>query len=70
MEPANHKNIHAAELVSRGGQKRMEQLSAQERIAIAKHAARTRWHQRQFNEEEERAREITYLFQQAIKNGK
>jgi hypothetical protein len=70
MQPEPQKNIHAAELGSRGGQKRMEQLSAAERSALAKHAARTRWHPREAQAARERAQEITYLIKQALKDGK
>jgi hypothetical protein len=45
----------------------MEQLSAQERSALAKHAARTRWHPREAQAARERAQEITYLIKQALK---
>jgi hypothetical protein len=68
LEP--QKNFHAAELGSRGGQKRMEQLSAQERSALAKYAARSLWHPREAQEAREKAQEITYLIKQALKDGK
>jgi hypothetical protein len=61
MQPEHQKNIHAAELGSRGGLKRMEQLSAPERSALAKHAARTRWHPREAQAAREQAKEIMYL---------
>jgi hypothetical protein len=70
MQAEPQKNIHAAELGSRGGQKRMEQLSAQERSALAKHAARARWHPREAQAEREKAQELAYLIQQALKSGK
>jgi hypothetical protein len=70
MQSEPHKNIHAAELGRQGGQKRMEQLNAQERSALAKYAARSRWHPREAQAIRERAQEITYLVQQALKNGK
>ena len=70
MQPEQHKDPHAAELGRRGGQKRMAQLSAQERSAFSRHALRARWHRRQFNEEQERAREITYTVIQTLKNGR
>jgi hypothetical protein len=70
MQPEPQKNIHAAELGSRGGQKRMEQLNAQERSALAKYAARTRWHPREAQAARERAQEITYLIKQALKDGR
>ena len=61
MQAEPQKNIHAAELGSLGGQKRMEQLNAQERSALAKYAARARWHPREAQAARERAQEITYL---------
>jgi hypothetical protein len=69
MQPENHKNIHAATLGSLGGLKRKEQLNAQERSAIARHAARARWHPREAQAIRERAREITQLVKQALKDG-
>ena len=69
MEPEHHKNIHAAELGSLGGLKRREQLNAQERSAIARHAARARWHPREAQAIRERAQEITQLVKQALKDG-
>ena len=70
MQPEPQKNIHAAELGRQGGQKRMEQLNAQERSALAKYAARTRWHPREAQAARERAQEITYLITQALKDGR
>jgi len=70
MQPAQNKDPHASALGLRGGQKRMAQLSAQERSALSKHALRARWHRSQFNEEQERAQEITYAVIQTLKNGK
>ncbi len=70
MQPEPQKNIHAAELGSRGGQKRMEQLNAQERSALARYAARSRWHPREAQAAREYAQEVTYLVTQALKNGK
>jgi hypothetical protein len=70
MQPEHHKNIHAAELGSLGGVKRREQLNAQERSAIARHAARSRWHPREAQAAREQAQEIANLVQQALKNGR
>jgi hypothetical protein len=70
MPPEHHKNVHAAELGSLGGLKRKEQLNAAERSAIARHAARSRWHPREAQAAREQAQEITYLVQQALKNGR
>jgi len=46
-----------------------KQLNAQERSALARHAARSRWHQREAQAAREKAQEITYLVTQALKNG-
>jgi hypothetical protein len=70
MEPSQYKDPHAAELGQRGGLKRMRQLSAQERSALAKHAARTRWHPREAQAARDKAQEITYLIKQALKDGR
>jgi hypothetical protein len=70
MQPEPQKNIYAAELGSRGGQKRMEQLNADERSALARYAARSRWHPREAQAAREKAQEFTYLFRQALKDGK
>jgi hypothetical protein len=67
MQPDHHKNIHAAELGSLGGLKRKAQLNAQERSAIARHAAWARWHQREAQAAKEYAQEVTYLVTQALK---
>ncbi len=68
MQPEHHKNIHAAELGSLGGLKRKERLNAQERSAIARHAARARWHPREAQAAKEYAQEVTYLVTQALKD--
>ena len=70
MQPEHHKNIHAAALGQRGGQIRAERLSAQERSAISRHAARSRWHPREAQVAREQAQEQAYLIQQILKNGK
>lgn len=70
MEPEPQKNIHAAMLGSLGGMRRREHLSAQERSAIARHAARSRWHPREAQAAREKAQEIALLVQQALKDGK
>jgi len=48
----------------------MEQFNAAERSALARHAARSRWHPREALAARERAQEITYLIKQALKDGK
>jgi hypothetical protein len=70
MQPEPHKNIHAAMLGSLGGVRRRERLSAQERIAIARHAAKSRWHPQEARAAKEKAQELAYLIQQALKDGK
>jgi hypothetical protein len=70
MQPEPHKNVHAAQLGSLGGLKRREQLNAQERSALARHAARSRWHPQETQAAREKAQEITFLIQQALKDGR
>jgi len=48
----------------------MKQLNAQERSALARHAAKARWHPREAQAARERAQEITYLVTQALKDGR
>jgi hypothetical protein len=69
MQPEPH-NMHAAMLGQRGGQVRAERLSAEQRSAISRHAARARWHPREAQAEREKAQELAYLIQQALKNGR
>lgn len=70
MPPEHHKDPNAAALGQRGGQVRAERLSTQERSAISRHAARSRWHPREAQAAREQAQEITYLVTQALKNGR
>ncbi len=70
MRPSHSKDPHAAALGQRGGQKRIEQLNAAERSALARHAARSRWHPQEAQAEREKAQELTYLIKRALKNGK
>ena len=67
MEPEHYNNALTAETGRRGGLKRAERQSAEERSALARHAARSRWHPREAQAEKEKAREITYLVTQALK---
>ena len=73
MQPEHHpehlKDLRAAALGQRGGQKRMAQLNDQERSALAKHAARARWHPLEAKARRERAEEIVYLIKEALKDG-
>ena len=68
MQPEHHTNIHAAELGSLGGLKRRERLTAQERSAISRHAARARWHPREAQAAREQSQEIAYLVTRALKD--
>jgi hypothetical protein len=70
MEPEHYNNSLTAETGRRGGLKRAERQSAEERSALARYAARTRWHPREAQAARERAQEITYLVTQALKDGK
>lgn len=38
--------------------------------ALARHAAKSRWHPREAQAAREKAQEITYLIKQALKDGK
>lgn len=66
MQPEHQKDPRAAALGQRGGQKRMAQLSRQERSALAKHAARARWHPLEAKVQRERAEELARVVKQAI----
>jgi hypothetical protein len=68
MQPEPHKDPNAAALGQRGGQIRAERLTAQECSAISRHAARARWHSREAQAEREKAQELAYLIQQALKD--
>jgi hypothetical protein len=70
MEPEHYNNALTAETGRRGGLKRAERQSAEERSALARYAARSRWHPRETQAAREKAQEITYLIQQALKDGK
>jgi hypothetical protein len=70
MQPEHHNNALTAETGRRGGLKRAERQSAEERSALARHAARSRWHPRETQAARERAQEITYLIKQALNDGK
>ena len=70
MQPEHRTNLHAAALGSLGGLKRRERLSAEERSAISRLAARARWHPREVQAAREKAQEQAYLIQQILKNDK
>jgi hypothetical protein len=57
-------------LGQRGGQVRAERLTAEQRRAISRHAARSRWHPKEAQAAKEKAQELAYLVQQALKDGK
>jgi len=65
-QPEHLKDLHAAALGQRGGQIRMAQLNSQERSALAKYAARARWHPREAQAAKERAEELARVVKQAI----
>jgi hypothetical protein len=44
----------------------MAQLNSQERSALARHAARARWHLREAQAARERAKELAHVVKQAI----
>jgi hypothetical protein len=67
MQEELHQNIHAVMLGQRGGQVRAARLSAEQRSAISRHAARARWHPLQVQAEKEKAQEIAYLAAQILK---
>ena len=69
METEHHDNALTAETGRRGGLKRAERQSAEERSALARHAARSRWHPLETQATREKAQEITYLIKQALKDG-
>ena len=70
MQPEHQKNMQAVMLGQRGGYKRAEHLTAEQRSAISRHAARARWHPREAQAERDKAKELAYLIQQVLKNGK
>ncbi len=61
-----HIKDRSAELGKLGGQIRMAQLDSQERSALARHAAQSRWHPLETRLQRERAEEIARLVKQAI----
>jgi hypothetical protein len=65
-QPEHLKDLHAAALGQLGGQKRMAQLNSQGRSALARHAARARWHPREAQAEKERLEELARVVKQAI----
>lgn len=69
MQSEPQQNIQAALLGQRGGFKRAERLSAEQRSAISRHAARVRWHPQEAQAAKEKAQELAYLIQQALKDG-
>ena len=70
MQSEPQQNMQAALLGQRGGYKRAERLTAEQRSTISRHAARARWHPQETQVAREKAQEITYLIKQALKDGK
>lgn len=67
MAPEPHNNALTAETGRRGGLKRAERQSAEERSALARYAAQARWHPQEVQAEKEKAQEIAYLAAQILK---
>jgi hypothetical protein len=61
-----HIKDRSTELGKLGGQIRMAQLNSQERSALARHAARARWHPLEAKAQRERAEELARVVKQAI----
>jgi len=70
MEPEHYNKALTAETGRRGGLERAARQTPEERRALAKHAARARWHPQEAQAIRERAQEITNLVRQALKDGK
>lgn len=70
MEAEHHNNALTAETGRRGGLRRAELQSAEERRALARYAARARWHPQEAQAAREKTQEIMYLIKQALKDGK
>jgi len=70
MAPDHHNNALTAETGRQGGLTRAARQSAEERRALARHAARSRWHPREAQEIRDRAQGITHLVKQALKDGR
>ena len=70
MQPTHNLNLYFVAFGSHGGQKRMEQLNVAERSALARYAAKARWHPREAQAIRERAQEITNLVRQSLKDGR
>ena len=65
MEPEHVNNALTAETGRRGGLTRAARQSAEERRALARHAARARWHPQETQAAREKAQEITYLIKRS-----
>jgi len=61
-----HIKDRSTELGKLGGQIHMAQLNSQERSALARHAARARWHPLEAKAQRERAEELARVVKQAI----
>jgi hypothetical protein len=67
-QPEQQKDPRAVAYGQHGGQVRMAQMNTQERSALARHAARARWHPREAQAEKERHEELARVVKQAIDN--
>jgi hypothetical protein len=65
-QPEHQKDPRAVAYGQHGGQTRMAQLNDHERSALARHAARARWHPREAQAEKERLEELARVVKQAI----
>jgi hypothetical protein len=70
MEPEHYNKTLTAETGRQGGLARAARQSPEERRALARYAARVRWHPQEAQAAKEKAQEITYLIKQALKGGK
>ncbi len=70
MGAEHYNNALTAETGRRGGLTRTARQSAEERSALARHAARSRWHPQEARAIRERAQKITNLVRQALKDGR
>jgi hypothetical protein len=70
MDAEHYNKALTAETGRQGGLARAARQSPEERRALARHAARARWHPQEAQAAKEKAQEITYLIKQALKDGK
>lgn len=70
MEPEHYNHALTAETGRQGGLTRAARQTAEERRALARYAAKARWHPQEAQAIRERAQEITNLVKQALKDSK